>query len=60
MFLGSCLGPSLSLSCRAGSPKPVLYEVGRFLRADFREGDEESNFSVFRVLRFFEWPRPSR
>ena len=26
------------------------------LRADFREGDEDSNFSVFRVRRFSEWP----
>ena len=28
------------------------------IRADFREGDEESNFSVFRVRRFSEWPEP--
>ena len=24
----------------------------------FREGDEDSNFSVFRVRRFSEWPKP--
>ena len=28
------------------------------VRADFREGDEHSNFSVFRVRRFSEWPEP--
>ena len=28
------------------------------VRADFREGDEDSNFSVFRVRRFSEWPEP--
>ena len=25
---------------------------------DFREGEEDSNFSVFRVRRFSEWPEP--
>ena len=30
----------------------------KVLRADFREGDEDSNFSVFRVQRFSEWPEP--
>ena len=29
-----------------------------FLRADFREGDEESNFSPCRVRQFTEWPGP--
>ena len=29
-----------------------------FLRADFREGDEDNNFSVFRVRRFTQWPGP--
>ena len=28
------------------------------LRADFREGDEDSNFSLFRVRRFTESPGP--
>ena len=28
------------------------------LRADFWEGDEDSNFSIFRVRRFSEWPEP--
>ena len=28
------------------------------LRADFREGDEDSNFSIFRVWRFSEGPKP--
>ena len=27
-------------------------------RADFREGDGDSNFSVERVWRFSEWPEP--
>ena len=29
-----------------------------FIRADFRKGDEDSNFSIFRVRRFTEWPGP--
>ena len=29
-----------------------------FLRANFREGDEDSNFSIFRVRRFSESPEP--
>ena len=28
------------------------------IRADFREGDDDSDFSVFRVRRFTEWPEP--
>ena len=28
------------------------------VRANFRAGDEDSNFSVFRVRRFSEWPAP--
>ena len=32
---------------------------GQYLRADFREGDEDSNFSVFRVQQFSEWPKLS-
>ena len=28
------------------------------IRPDFREGDEDSNFSVFRVRRFTERPEP--
>ena len=31
-------------------------EEAENLRADLREGDEDSNFSVFRVRRFSEWP----
>ena len=30
----------------------------QLLRVDFREGDEDSNFSVFRVRRFSESPEP--
>ena len=33
-------------------------EAGGLSRADFREGDEVSNFSVFRVRRFTESPGP--
>ena len=32
--------------------------VGVVNSVDFREGDEDSNFSIFRVQRFTEWPRP--
>ena len=28
------------------------------IRAEFQEGNEDSNFSVFRVRRFSEWPEP--
>ena len=35
-----------------------LVSIASFVRADFREGDEDSNFSVFRVRRFSEWPEP--
>ena len=31
---------------------------GTYIRADFQEGDEDSNFSVFRVRRFTESPGP--
>ena len=30
----------------------------RKLGDDFREGDEDSNFSIFGVRRFSEWPEP--
>ena len=36
----------------------TLLLSGHLIRADFREGDEDSNFSVFRVRRFSEWPGP--
>ena len=29
-----------------------------WIRADFREGDKDSNFSIFRVWQFTEWPGP--
>ena len=32
--------------------------LGSGLRAGFWEGDEDSNFSVFGVRRFSEWPEP--
>ena len=33
-----------------------LFLTRNYLRADFREGDEDSNFSIFRVRRCSEWP----
>ena len=30
--------------------------TGQMVRADFREGNEDSNFSVFRPWRFSGWP----
>ena len=29
-----------------------------YIRAGFGEWDEDSNFSVFRVRQFLEWPGP--
>ena len=48
---------------RACELKDETYKKTRTLhfseiRADFREGDEDSSFSVFRVRRFSEWPEP--
>ena len=40
---------------------PILFFMGArifLIKADFREGDEDSNFSVFRVRRFTEWSGP--
>ena len=45
---------SLHLLQGTGNYLPPLPGV----RADFQEGDEDSNFSVFRVRRFSEWPAP--
>ena len=36
---------------------PGRYPIKQ-VRADFREGEEDSNFSIFRVRRFSEWPEP--
>ena len=37
----------------------VIWRSSRFwIRADFRDGDEDSNFSIFRVRRFTESPGP--
>ena len=33
-------------------------QEGQCLGTHFREGDEDSNFSVFRVQRFSDWPEP--
>ena len=35
-----------------------VVSVSQEIRADFREGDEDSNLSLFRVRRFTEWPGP--
>ena len=46
------------------APRPQHNQAGgcemlaAILRADFREGDEDSNFSILRVRRFTEWPGP--
>ena len=49
-------------SAGMSGPKLPLWAEFSFLkeqiRADFRAGDEDSNFSVFRVRRFSEWPEP--
>ena len=44
----------INISCRC------LVDWARKIAADFREGDEDSNFnfSIFRVRRFSEWPEP--
>ena len=36
----------------------LLNDLFWALGADFREGNEDSNFSLFRVRRFTEWPGP--
>ena len=36
---------------------PAALLKGQKLRADFREGDEDSNFSVFRVRRSLNGPK---
>ena len=40
------------------SPIPVSDLQKVQVGADFREGDKDSNFSVFRVRQFTEWPGP--
>ena len=53
---GGVLGTSAEPPC---SVKPTAGPILRtLLRADFREGDEDSNFSIFRVRRFSEWREP--
>ena len=39
---------------KGGGEVPILF----YVRADLRAGDEDSNFSVFRVRRFSERPEP--
>ena len=46
----------MTRNCGAGKSRFELHCPQ--IRADFREGDEDSNFSVFRVRRFTEWPEP--
>ena len=42
-----------------GEPSRFVGNKGNILiGADFQEGEEDSNFSVFRVQRFTEWPEP--
>ena len=42
-------------SCKA---YPSHVEKALSISADCREGDEDSNFSVFRIRGFTEWPGP--
>ena len=44
------------LASNANTPLSVNPPLS--LRADFWEGDEDSNFSIFRVRWFSEWPEP--
>ena len=54
VLAGVCVG-----SGRGGSVREKNSTTGRpEIRADFQEGDEDSNFSVFRVRWFSEWPEP--
>ena len=59
-FFGSCEGHSFLPFDRKARPSDtkLLRKYFPEIRADFREGDEDSNFSVFRVRRFAESPGP--
>ena len=46
------------MALRSRITSELLLSMIGMVRADFREGDEDSNFSVFRVRRFTEWPGP--
>ena len=52
--------PQQSPSSRHSPRHCCFVDLPRFqwIRADFREGDEDSNFSLFRVRRFIESPGP--
>ena len=50
---GPCGGKRGRVCC-----KGVGEGGGLTLRADLREGEEDSNFSSFRFQRFSEWPEP--
>ena len=43
---------------KQGNPEKQGKEDQGIVRADYREGDEDSNFSILRVQRFTEWPGP--
>ena len=54
-----CGDPLSRYTCRATRvAADSLRILGSFIRADFREGDEDSNFSFFRVRQFTESPGP--
>ena len=62
-FVSRCFCRSIRVRGRWNTPNCNLKRFLGWLnktiiRADFREGDEDSNFSVFRVWRFSEWPEP--
>ena len=48
----------LSYPNSSGDLVGVGGDLNLLIRADFREGDEDSNFSLFRVRRLTEWPGP--
>ena len=53
---GACQGLVHARVWRRNSKWP--FQEFSALWADFWEGDEDSNFSVFRVRQFSEWPGP--
>ena len=57
-FVAPVLGKFYAYSPWNSLLKQTGFVPGTNLRADFREGDEDSNFSIFRVRRFSEWPGP--
>ena len=58
-FHSSAICKMPQIFCQSSCPTLVHFNDGVFpIGTDFRAGDEDSNFSVFRVRRFSEWPEP--